>query len=52
LSRGSAATTRSVLSDLSGISDRPDLLKRFEAVDDGRINEIDVCFNRFNGFDV
>ena len=52
MSRGSAATAKSVLSDLSGVSDRPDLLKRFKAVDDERINEIDVCFNRFNGFDV
>ena len=52
MSRGSAATTRSVLSDLSGISDRPDLLRRFEAVNDKRINEINVCFDGFDGFDV
>jgi hypothetical protein len=52
LSRRSAATVRSVLSDLSGVSDRPDLLRRFEAVDNGRIDEIDVCFDGFDGFDV
>jgi hypothetical protein len=52
LSRKSAATARSVLNDLSGVSDRPDLLKRFEAVNDKRIDEIDVCFNRFDGFNI
>ena len=52
MSRGSAATAKSVLSDLSGVSDRPDLLRRFEAVNDKRIDEIDVCFNGFDGFDV
>jgi hypothetical protein len=52
LSRRSAAIARSVLGDLSGVSDRPDLLRRFEAVDNKRIDEIDVCFNRFDGFNV
>jgi len=40
------------LSDLSGRSDRPDLLGWFEAVDDRGIDEIDVYFNGFDGFDV
>ena len=43
---------RSVLSDLSGKSDRLDLLKQFEAIDDRGIDEINVYFNRFNRFDV
>ena len=52
MSKGSTAIIRSVLSDLSGGSDHPDLLKRFEAVNDGRIDEINVYFDGFNGFDV
>jgi len=43
---------RSVLSDLNGGGDRPDLLRRFEAIDDKRIDEINVYFNGFNGFNV
>jgi hypothetical protein len=40
------------LSDLSGRSDRLDLLRWFEAIDDRGINKIDVYFNGFDGFDV
>ena len=40
------------MSDLSGGGDRLDLLRWFEAVDDRGIDEIDVYFNGFNGFDV
>ena len=40
------------MSDLSGGSDRLDLLGWFKAVDDKGIDEINVYFNRFNGFDV
>ena len=40
------------MSDLSGKGDRPDLLRWFKAVDDRGIDEIDVYFNRFDGFDV
>ena len=43
---------KSVLSDLSGKSDRLDLLKRFKAIDNKRINEIDVYFDGFDRFDV
>ena len=43
---------RSVLSDLSGKGDRLDLLKRFKAIDNKRINEIDVYFDGFDRFDV
>ena len=43
---------KSVLSDLSGKSDRLDLLKRFKAINNRGINKINVYFNRFNGFDV
>ena len=52
MSRGSTATARSVLSDLSGRDDRPDLLRWFEAINNRGIDEIDVYFNRFDGFDV
>ena len=52
MSRGSTAITRSVLSDLSGGSDRPDLLGWFKAVDDRGIDEINVYFDGFDGFDV
>ena len=52
MSRGSTATARLVLSDLSGRSDRPDLLGWFEAVDDRGIDEINVYFNGFDRFDV
>jgi hypothetical protein len=37
---------------LSGGDDRPDLLRWFKAVDNRGINEIDVYFNGFDGFDV
>ena len=40
------------MSDLSGGSDRLDLLRWFEAVDNKGIDEIDVYFDRFDGFDV
>jgi hypothetical protein len=52
LSKGSTATARSVLSDLSGGGDRPDLLRWFEAINDKGIDEIDVYFDGFDGFDV
>ena len=40
------------MSDLSGKSDRPDLLRWFEAIDDRGINEINVYFDGFDRFDV
>ena len=43
---------RLALSDLSCGGDRPDLLGWFEAVYDGRIDEIDVYCDGFDGFDV
>jgi len=41
-----------VLNDLNDKSDRFDLLKWFEAVNNKRIDEINVYFNGFNRFDV
>jgi len=52
LSKRSTATARSVLNDLSGEGDRLDLLRWFEAVDNKGIDEINVYFDRFDGFDV
>jgi hypothetical protein len=40
------------LSDLSGGGDRLDLLEWFKAIDDRGINEIDVYFDGFDGFNV
>ena len=43
---------KSVLSDLSGKSDHLDLLEQFEVINNKGIDEINVYFNGFNGFDV
>ena len=43
---------KSVLSDLNGKSNRLDLLKQFEVIDNRGINEINVYFNRFNRFNI
>jgi hypothetical protein len=40
------------LSDLSGGSDYLDLLKKFKAVNNKGVNEINVYFDKFDGFDV
>jgi hypothetical protein len=37
---------------LSGGGDHPDSLRRFEVIDDERIDEINVCFDGFDRFDV
>jgi len=45
-------TAKSVLSDLSGKSNRLDLLRWFETINDKGINKINVYFDGFNGFNI
>lgn len=51
LVKGLTATARSPLGELGGGSDCPDLFGGFEGVNDGRIDERDVCFDDFDGID-
>jgi len=55
LVKGLTVIARSPLGELGGGVDCPDLFGGFKGVNNGRINERDVCFNDFNGingFDV
>jgi len=43
---------KSVLSVLNNRSDHFNLLKRFKTVNNKRINEMNIYFNRFNRFNI
>ena len=43
---------KSVLNDLNFKSNRFNLLEQFKAINNKRINKINVYFNRFNDFNI